>query len=83
MIMADYQAAPPHVNAHPGAAPAMVLAATQVCSGHNLRLLPHGFPDVAHPGEHARLVEDFSSVANSVAFNTLVDDIVSKVFFGP
>ena len=24
---------------------AMALAATQACSGHNLRLLPHGFPD--------------------------------------
>ena len=66
---------------HHGAA--MVLAATQVCSGHNLRLLPHGFPDVAHPGEHERLVEDFSSIASSVAFNTLADDIISKVFSGP
>ena len=62
---------------------AMALAATQAHSGHNLRLLPHGFPDVAHPGEHKRLVEDFSSTANSIAFNTLTDDIVSKVFSGP
>ena len=62
---------------------AMALAAAQACSGHNLRLLPHGFPDAAHPGEHEHLVEDFSSTANSIAFNTLADDIVSKVFSGP
>ena len=59
---------------------AMALAAAQACSGHNLQLLPHGFPDATYPGEHERLVEDFMSVANSIAFNTLADDIVSKVF---
>ena len=62
---------------------AMALAAAQVHSGHNLHLLPHGFLDAVHTGEHERLVEDFSSAANSVAFNTLADDIVSKVFFDP
>ena len=62
---------------------AMALAAAQACSAHNLRLLPHGFSDAAHPGEHERLVEDFSSTANSVTFNTLADDIVSKVFSDP
>ena len=66
---------------HHGAA--MVLAAAQAHSGHNIRLLPHGFLDTAHPGEHEHLVEDFSSAANSVAFNTLADDIVGKVFSGP
>ena len=29
------------------------------------------------------MVEDFRSVANSVAFNTLADDIVGKVFPQP
>ena len=62
---------------------AMALAAAQARFGHNLRLLPHGFPDTAYPGEHERLVEDFMSVANSIAFNTLADDIVGKVFSGP
>ena len=62
---------------------AMALAAAQAYSGHNLRLLPHGFPDIVHPREHEHLVEDFSSAANSVAFNTLADDIVSKVFSSP
>ena len=62
---------------------AMALAAAQARSGHNLRLLPHGFPDATHPGEHECLVEVFSSAANSVAFNTSADDIVSKVFSGP
>ena len=62
---------------------AMALAAAQARSSYKLHLLPHGFPDVAHPGEHKRLVEDFSSTANSIAFNTLTDDIVSKVFSGP
>ena len=61
----------------------MALAAAQARSGHNLRLLPHGFLDAAHPGEHEGLVEDFSSTANSIAFNTLADDIVSNVFSGP
>ena len=61
----------------------VALAAAQARSGHNLQLLPHGFPDAAHPGDHEHLVEDFFSTANSVAFNTLADDIVSKVFSGP
>ena len=62
---------------------AMALSAAQAHSSHNLWLLPHGFSDTAYPGEHERLVEDFLSVANSVAFNTLADDIVGKVFSGP
>ena len=62
---------------------AMALAAAQARSGLNLWILPHGFPDAAYPGEHERLVEDFMSVANSVAFNTLADDIVGKVFSSP
>ena len=62
---------------------AMALAAAQARSGHNLRLLPCGFPDAVHPGDHERLTEDFLSAANSVAFNTLADDIVGKVFSGP
>ena len=66
---------------HHGAA--MSLATAQAHSGHNLCLLPHSFPDAMHPGEHEHLVEDFSSAANSIAFNTLADDIVSKVFSGP
>ena len=61
---------------------AMALAAAQARSGHNLRLLPHDFPDTVPPGDHERLVEDFSSAANSVAFNTQANDIVSKVFSG-
>ena len=62
---------------------AMALATAQARSGHNLRLLPHGFLEMTHPREHEHLVEDFSSATNSVAFNTLADDIVSKVFSGP
>ena len=68
-------------SVHHGAT--MALATAQARSGHNLCLLPHGFLDAAHPGEHERLVEDFSSTANSIAFNTLADDIVSKVFSDP
>ena len=60
----------------------MALAAAQARSGHNLRLLPHGFPDATYPREHEGLVEDFMSAVNSIAFNTLADDIVSKVFPG-
>ena len=62
---------------------ATALAAAQARSGHNLRLLPHGFPDMVHPGDRERLTDDFLSAADSVAFNTLADDIVGKVFSGP
>ena len=62
---------------HHGAA--VALAAAQARSGHNLWLLPHVFLDVAHPSNHEHLVKDFFSAANSIAFNTLADDIVSKV----
>ena len=62
---------------------AMALAAAQAHSGHNLQLLPHGFSDTAYPREHECLVEDFMSAANSVAFNTLANDIVGKVFSSP
>ena len=62
---------------------AMALAAAQARSGHNLWLLPHGFPDAVHPRDQERLTKDFLSAADSVAFNTLADDIVGKVFFGP
>ena len=47
---------------------AMALASVQAHSGHELRFLPHGFLVVAHPGDHERLIEDFFSAANSVAF---------------
>ena len=46
---------------------AIALAAAQARSGHELRLLPHGFPAIEHPKDHERLVEDFFNAANSVA----------------
>ena len=61
---------------------AMALAAAQAHSGHELRLLPHGFPAAAHPGDHECLIEDFFSAANSVTFVSQADDIVAKVFSG-
>ena len=61
---------------------ATALATAQAYLGQNLQLLPHGFLDAAYLGERERLVEDFINVANSVAFNTLADDIVGKVFLG-
>ena len=62
---------------------ATALAAAQARSGQNLQLLPHSFLDAAYPGEQERLVKDFMSAANSIAFNTLADDIVGKVFLSP
>ena len=62
---------------------ATALATAQARSGHNLRLLPHGFLDVVPPKDHERLIEEFCSAASSVAFNTLADDVVSKLFSGP
>ena len=61
----------------------MALAAAQARSGQNLQLLPHGFLDTAYPREQEHLVEAFMSVANFVAFNTLANDIVGKVFLSP
>ena len=48
----------------------MALAAAEAHSGHELRLLPHGFLATEHPEDHERLVEDFFNVANSVALAT-------------
>ena len=62
---------------------AMALAVAQARSGHELRFLPHGFPATERPGDHERLVDDFFNAANSIAFNTQADDIVSKVFSDP
>ena len=53
---------------HHGAA--MALAAAQARSGHELWLLPHGFPAIGHPRDHDRLVEDFFDAANSVALTS-------------
>ena len=49
----------------------------------NFGFFPHGLLAAAHPGDHERLVEDFSSTTNSVAFISQADDIVTKVFSGP
>ena len=62
---------------------ATALATAQARSGHNLRLLPHGFPDAVPPEDHERFIDEFFSAASSVAFNTLADDVVSKFFSGP
>jgi len=50
--------------------------------GAPFRWSVHGFPDVAPLGKHERLVEDIMSAANTVVFDTLADDILSKVFSG-
>ena len=68
-------------DVHHGVATA--LATAQARSGHNLWLLPHGFLDAVPPEDHERLTEEFFSAANSVAFNTLADDVVSKLFSSP
>ena len=60
---------------------AMALAAAQVHSSHDLRLLPHGAPAIRYPRDYERLVKDFSDVANSVALTSQADDIVNKVFY--
>ena len=49
---------------------AMVMAAAQVHSGHDLQLLPRGAPATGHPGDYERLVKDFFDVANSVALTS-------------
>jgi len=49
---------------------AMALDTVQARFGHELRLLPHGFPAAAHPGDREHLVEDFFDAANSVALTS-------------
>ena len=61
---------------------AMVLAAAQVHSDHDLRLLPRGALATGYPGDYERLGKDFFDTANSVALTSQVDDIVNKVFSG-
>ena len=46
---------------------AMALAVAQARSGHELRLLPHGFPATEHPEDHERLLKDFFNTTNSIA----------------
>jgi hypothetical protein len=36
-----------------------------------------------HPEDHENLVEDFSNAANTIAFSSLAEDIVNKVFLVP
>ena len=60
---------------------AMALAAAQVHSGHDLRLLPHGASATGYPRDYERLVVDFSDVANSITFISQADYIIAKVFF--
>ena len=45
----------------------VALAVAQARSGHELRLLPHGFLATEHPEDHECLVKDFFNTANSVA----------------
>jgi len=49
---------------------AMALAAVQVHSGHDLRLLSLGAPATRYPRDYERLVEDFFDAANSVALTS-------------
>ena len=46
---------------------AMALAAAQARSGHELRLLLHGFPATEHPEDHEHLDKDFFNAADSIA----------------
>ena len=61
----------------------MALAAAQVHSDHDLRLLPREALVTGYPGDYERLVEDFSDTANFVTFISQADDIIAKVFSGP
>ena len=61
---------------------AMALAAAQVHSSHDLRLLPRGAPATGYPRDYEPLVEDFSDAANSVVLTSQANNIVNKVFFG-
>ena len=49
---------------------AMALAAAQVHSDHDLRLLPRGALVTGYPRDYERLVDDFSDAANSVVLTS-------------
>ena len=55
-------------DVHHGAA--MALAAAQVHSDHDLRLLPRGALATGYPGDYERLGKDFFDTANSVALTS-------------
>ena len=48
----------------------MALAAAQVHSDHDLRLLPHGALVTGYPRDYERLVEDFFDATNYVALTS-------------
>ena len=58
----------------------MVLAATQVQTGHDLRTMEPGFPMADDPDMHKELIEDFNNVAAAIVDITLAQDVVNKVF---
>ena len=62
---------------------AMALAAVQVHSSHDLRLLPHEPLVTRYPRDYECLVEGFSNAANSVTFTSQANNIIAKVFSGP
>ena len=61
----------------------VALAVAQVRSECELRLLSHGFLATDRPEDHESLIEDFSNIANTIAFSSLAGDIVNKVCLGP
>jgi hypothetical protein len=62
---------------------AIALATTQLCSGHDLRLLELGFLVVPDEEETEELTGDFTTAMEAIAAATHVGDLVLTTFFEP
>jgi hypothetical protein len=62
--------------------PWVALAAAQLCSGHNLRLLEPGFL-VGTDEEKEELTSDFTATAEVIMVATHAGDIILAAFFEP
>ena len=59
------------------------LAAVQLRSGHELRHLEPGFPDIDRLEDQEDLIGDFTDAVEAIAVIIHAEDVVNNVFSGP
>ena len=59
------------------------LAVAQLRSGHKLRHLEPGFPDIDRLEDQEDLIGDFIDDAEAIAVIIYAEDVVNNVFLGP
>ena len=62
---------------------ALALAATQLHSGHDLRLLEPGFPIGANEEKKKELTSNFTATVEAIVAATHAGDVVLAAFFEP